>query len=132
MGRAILRVMSRSIIKQQLRAERARDPAHKLNVKLQDFYAGHAVSIWQRERVSEIRAMCDEKLAGLSAAHDMAAAQVFTEYMEYELEYLETSHRLKSGNGGAEPYHADYRRFFSKAFWQRHGARAISIIYGNA
>ena len=90
-------------ITQQLRAERARNPAHKLSQKIGAFYASHAVSPWQKERVTEIRNMCDEKIAGLAAAHDIAAARVFEEYMEFELEYLETSDRLKKENGGVEP-----------------------------
>lgn len=111
-----------------MRAEEAKKPAVALSKRLQQFYATHMVSTWQKDKVNEIRAVYQDKQDGLDAAHDIASSKLSEEYMQFELEYLETSHRLKDGNGGQEPYHRDFRRFISPAFWRQtfsqHGQEA--------
>ena len=82
------------------RADEAKKPAVALSKKLQQFYATHMVSTWQREKVGEIRAVYQDKQDQLDAGHDIASSQLSQEYMAFELEYLETSHRLKKENGG--------------------------------
>src|SRR3990167_5625909 len=116
-----------SKLSRAMRANEAKKPAVALSKKLQQFYASHMVSLWQREKVNEIRAVYQDKQDGLDAAHDIASSQLSEEYMAFELEYLETSQRMKDENGGQEPYHKDFRRFVSKAFWQQifqHGQEA--------
>lgn len=77
------------------------------------------VSVWQKEKVGEIRAVYQDKQNALDAAHDIASSGLSQEYMQFELEYLETSQRMKTENGGQEPYHKDFRRFVSGAFWKQ-------------
>mgnify|MGYP001577533623 FL=1 len=101
------------------RADEAKKPAVALSKKLQQFYATHMVSTWQREKVGEIRAVYQDKQDQLDAGHDIASSKLSEEYMAFELEYLETSDRLKTENGGQEPYHKDFRRFVSPAFWRQ-------------
>src|SRR3990167_787768 len=98
---------SRSYISRSMRAEEAKKPAVALSKKLQQFYATHMVSEWQRKKVTEIRAVYQDKQDALDAGHDIASSQLSQEYMAFELEYLETSDRLKTENGGQEPYHKD-------------------------
>jgi len=106
----------------------AKKPAVALSKKLQQFYASHMVSLWQKEKINEIRAVYQDKQNGLDAAHDIASSNLSEQYMEFELAYLETSHRLKDENGGQEPYHKDFRRFVSVPFWRQlftqHGKEA--------
>jgi|CXWL01.1.fsa_nt_gi cation transport regulator ChaB len=101
------------------RAEEAKKPAVALSKKLQQFYASHMVSTWQREKVQEIRDVYKDKQDGLDAAHDIASSKLSEEYMAFELEYLEKSQEMKTENGGQEPYHRDFRRFVSPAFWRQ-------------
>ena len=101
------------------RAEEAKKPAVALSKKLQQFYGSHMVSDWQRQKVQEIRDVYKDKQDGLDAAHDIASSKLSEEYMQFELEYLETSDRMKTENGGQEPYHKDFRRFVSPAFWRQ-------------
>lgn len=111
-----------------MRAEEAKKPAVALSKKLQQFYATHMVSTWQKQKVQEIRDDYQDKQNGLDAAHDIASSNLSEQYMAFELEYLETSHRLKDANEGQEPYHKDIRRFISPAFWRQlftqHGQEA--------
>ena len=110
---------SRSKLSRAMRAEEAKKPAVALSKKIQQFYATHMVSAWQREKVEEIRAVYKDKQDGLDAAHDIASSQLSEEYMAFELEYLEKSQEMKTENGGQEPYHKDFRRFVSPAFWRQ-------------
>ena len=111
-----------------MRAEEAKKPAVALSKKLQQFYATHMVSLWQKGKVQEIRDDYQLKQTKLDEAHDIASSNLSEEYMAFELAYLETSHRLKEENGGQEPYHKDIRRFVSPVFWRQlftqHGKEA--------
>lgn len=111
-----------------MRAEEARKPAVALSKRIQEFYATHLVSQWQRDKVQEIRNDYQEKQRGLDVAHNIASSKLSEQYMDFELEYLVTSDRLKEGNGGYEPYHRDIRRFVSPAFYKGVG-RSIAGFF---
>lgn len=100
------------------RADEAKKPAVALSRKLQRFYAEHAVSKFQRAKVSEIRAMYQEKQQGLDVAHNIASSKLSEEYMYFELEYLQTSQRMKKEGDGYEPFHHDMRALWSPAFYK--------------
>lgn len=110
-----------------MRAEEARKPAVALSKRIQQFYATHVVSEWQRQKVSEIREDYQEKQRGLDVAHNIASSKLSEQYMEFELEYLETSHRLKERDGG-EPFHHDVRRFVSPAFYKSIGRKVSGFF----
>lgn len=109
--------MAYSILK-QLSAERRRSGARKAAKGLEQWYRSNFVSAWQKERVQGIREMYEEKQRGLNAAHDIASAQLSEEFMAYELEFLQTSDRLKGEHEGMEPFHHDIRALWSKAFYR--------------
>ena len=117
---------SRSKLSRAMRAEEAKKPAVALSKKIQQFFATHMVSTWQKQKIQEIRDDYQEKQAKLDAAHDIASSNLSEQYMAFELEYLETSHRLKDENGGREPYHKDIRRFISPVYWKQLGASIFS------
>lgn len=110
-----------------MRAEEARKPAVALSKRIQQFYATHLVSAWQRQKVQEIRDDYQEKQKGLDVAHNIASSKLSEQYMAFELEYLETSDRLKERDGG-EPYHHDFRRFVSPAFYKGIGRRVSGFF----
>lgn len=115
-----------------LKAERQRSAAYKLSRALQEFYASHLVSKWQRDRVNEIRALYEDKRKDLDIAHDHACSRLSEEFMEFELEYLKASDTFKEENEGAEmPFNVDGKTPFltsiinkAKAFGLRlHGSK---------
>ena len=116
-----------SRLSRAIRADEARRPAVAISKKIQGFYATHMVSEWQREKVAEIREDYQEKQRGLDVAHNIASSKLSEQYMQFELEYLETSDRLKERDGG-EPYHHDMRRFISPAFYGSIGRRVSAFF----
>lgn len=110
-----------------MRAEEARKPAVALSKRIQQFYASHVVSQWQRDKVAEIREDYQEKQRGLDVAHNIASSKLSEQYMEFELEYLTISDRLKESDGG-KPYHHDFRRFVSPAFYKSVGRKVSGFF----
>ncbi len=115
-----------------LKAERQRSAAYKLSRALQEFYASHMVSKWQRDRVNEIRALYEDKQKDLNIAHDHACSRLSEEFMDFELEYLRVSDKFKEENEGEEmPWNVNGKTPFiaslinrAKAFGLRlHGSK---------
>lgn len=100
------------------RSEMRKTKVYKMSAAVQRFYESHLVSQWQRDKVSEIRALYEHKQKQLDREYNIASTRLSADFMEYELQYLETSNRLKNEGGGKEPYHKDARRFLSRAFWK--------------
>lgn len=98
--------------------ERRKTRAYRLSRDIQRFYAEHPLSPWQKQKITEIREDYKDKQKILNKAHDLASMELSHRYMEFEIEYLRVSDRLKEENGGREPYHKDIRRFVSIAFWR--------------
>lgn len=120
------------MLSRAMRADRQKKPAIALSQKLGDFYASRTVSTWQKQRIEDIRDVYKEKQQGLDVAHNIASSKLAEEYMGFELEYLETSDRLKERDGG-EPYHHDWRAVYSRAFWRAMGRKAsgfFSTLHG--
>ena len=84
------------------RNERAKTRAYKLSRDLQTFYATHFVSVWQRERVADIRKLFEKRIKDLEMAHDHAASRTSEEYMQLEVDYLVASDQFKEKNPGEE------------------------------
>lgn len=101
------------------RSEMRKTKLYKMSSAVQRFYESHLVSPWQKEKVNEIRGLYEYKQKNLDREYNIASTKLSAEFMEFELQYLETSDRLKQGNEGKEPYHKDGRRFLSRAYWSQ-------------
>ena len=84
------------------RNEKAKTKMYKLAREITEWYASHFVAPWQRDRVSEIRALHDKKQKDLAFAHDLAASQVSEEYATLELDYLMASESFRQKSPGEE------------------------------
>ena len=114
------------------RAEERKTAAYKMSRKLQEFYASHLVSEWQRKEVDIIHADYEEKQKNLDIAHDHASSRLSENFMQFELDYLMASQEYKEENPGMQLAPAGMKGLFSRAFWNNLKVRAeqLGVFYG--
>jgi hypothetical protein len=98
-----------------INADKARLRNIRLSKDITKWYAEHPLSAWQKQKVEEIRADYEEKQKALDQAHDIASSDLSDVYMEFELEYLKTSHRFREDNPGKEYHPKGMDGFVSRA-----------------
>ena len=114
-------------LNQRAKAEKQKGKAYKLSKSLQEFYAKHLVSAWQRGRVDDIRKMYEWKQNQLDAAHDFSSSRLSEEFMQYELDYLYASDQFKQDNPGMEWHPKGIKGVFKKAFWSNLIKRGMKL-----
>lgn len=119
-------------LNRSMKAERQRTLAYKLSKQISEFYATNAVSPWQKERVSDIRKLFQEKEHDLAVAHDHAVSRLSEQFMEFELDYLRASQQFKVTNPGEEMEFKAKGGFFSRVFMTNliKKAKEIGFNYG--
>lgn len=101
----------------QRKAELERTKMYNLSKEIQRFYATHLVSLWQGERIKEIRALHEGAQKNLARKHDIAASQTSEMFAQFELDYLYASQQFKEKNPGEEWHPSGVKGIFYKAFW---------------
>lgn len=113
-----------------LKAEKARTRAYKLSRGLQEFYASHFFSTWQRKQVDIIHKDYEEKQKELDVARDHASSRLSENFMQFELDYLMASDEYKEQNPGMQLHESGVKGLFSRAFWHNLGVRAKKLSHG--
>lgn len=109
------------------KAELARTKMYNLSKEIQRFYATHLVSVWQGERITEIRKLHEGAQKNLARKHDIAASQTSEMFAQFELDYLIASEKFKEKNPGMEWHPSGIKGVFYKAFWSNLTKRAKAL-----
>ncbi len=105
----------------------AAQKAYQLSKALQEFYSSHPLSIWQKEKVDEIRNRYKLKQKELNVAHDIASSRLSEAFMQFELDYLYASEEYRKENPGMEWHTSGIKGLFTKAFWANLSKKAEQI-----
>lgn len=133
---------------------RRETPAYKLSRDLQEWYATHLLSPWQREYVDSLRRQYEigehklqnahyrgaqviaseffgsefeAKIDDHNKMHDVATSKLSEKFMQLELDYLNLTNEWKKNNPDREWHPSGLKGLITRAFWRNIYKRAQGL-----